>query len=100
MKQWAANLPWTQKNGFIALLMNQLSDVIKPIMEDGLNSNMPENRAAVLCLLKKDFALHNTLYDKKGWVIKKRLMKKSPSTGRRKSNVQKHYFLSETLNGT
>ncbi len=73
MKQWNANLPWTQKNGFIALLMDQLSDVIKPLMEDGLNSNMPENRAAALCVLKKDFKLHDILYDKSGWVIEKKV---------------------------
>lgn len=73
MKQWNANLPWTQKNGFIALLMDQLSDVIKPLMEDGLNSNMPENRAAALCVLKKDFKLHDVLYDKSGWVIEKKV---------------------------
>lgn len=73
MKQWNVNLPWAQKNGFIALLMDQQSDVIKPLMEDGLNSNMPENRAAALCVLKKDFKLHDILYDKNGWVIVKKV---------------------------
>lgn len=73
MKHWNVNLPWTQKNGFIALLMDQLSDVIMPIMEDGLNSNMPENRATTLCILKKDFTLHKIFYDKNGWVIEKKV---------------------------
>lgn len=73
MKHWNADLPWTQKNGFIALLMDQLSDVIRPVMEDGLNSNMPENRAVAICILKKDFNLHKILYDQNGWVIEKKV---------------------------
>jgi hypothetical protein len=73
VSKWKKTLPWEQKDAFIMLLMDQQDDKIMPVMRDGLDSPTIENRAAALCILKKDFNLHNTLYDKNGWVIAKKV---------------------------
>src|SRR4051812_31311843 len=57
VKKWNKDLLWTQKDAFIALLMDQQDDLLIPMMRDGLNSPTMENRAAALCILKKDFKL-------------------------------------------
>ena len=54
VKTWSPDLSWDIKNGYIYLLLDQNSEIIDPIMEDGLDSPMEENRASALMKLSRD----------------------------------------------
>jgi len=55
----SADLPWSKKDAYLALLMDQTSDILTPLMEDGLNSPTVESRAYAFCILTKDFDQFN-----------------------------------------
>jgi hypothetical protein len=72
LQSWSVGLPWSKKDAYLALLMDQTGDILTPIMEDGLNSPTVESRAYALCILTKDF----TQFDKflvNGWVDAQRV---------------------------
>lgn len=55
LQSWSIDLPWSKKDAYLALLMDQNDDILTPMMEDGLNSPTVESRAYALCILTKDF---------------------------------------------
>lgn len=59
VKTWQPSLPWLIKDGYAALLMDQLGEVVQPVMADALNSPTAETRAYALCSLTGD----NSLFD-------------------------------------
>ncbi len=69
VRKWNANQPWNKKDAFVALLMDQKSPVVHPIMKDALNSPTAESRAYALCILKNDFTLLPKWLDKTGFII-------------------------------
>ncbi len=73
VKTWNKNLDWTQKDGFILLLMDQKGDILKPLMKDGLDSPTIENRAAALCVLLQKPDVCTSFFDKSGWVVEKKV---------------------------
>lgn len=58
---WNKSMPWKMKDAYAALLMDQLGETVKPVMEDALNSPAAESRAYALCILKGDFKLFDDL---------------------------------------
>lgn len=64
---WNQSMPWGTKDAYIALLMDQSGDVVRPVMEDALNSPTVESRAYALCILKGDFKIFDSLLTD-GWV--------------------------------
>lgn len=54
-------MPWKTKDAFIALLMDQMGDAVKPVMEDALNSPTAESKAYALCILKGNFNIFTDL---------------------------------------
>jgi hypothetical protein len=66
---WKKSMPWETKDAYIALLMDQLDDVLAPMMEDALDSPTVESRAYALMILKKDFSLNKVFWDSRGWII-------------------------------
>lgn len=69
VKKWNANLPWSKKDAFVALLMDQMNPIVHPMMKDALNSPTAESRAYALCILKNDFKLLPKWLDKTGFLI-------------------------------
>ena len=61
LETWNKSMPWKTKNAYIALLMDQMGEAVKPVMEDALNSPAAESRAYALCILKGDFKLFDDL---------------------------------------
>ena len=61
LETWNKSMPWKTKNAYIALLMDQIGEAVKPVMEDALNSPAAESRAYALCILKGDFKLFDDL---------------------------------------
>jgi hypothetical protein len=61
VSQWSSVLPWPIKDGYIALLMDQSGEVVKPLMQDALNSPSVESRAYALCSLTGNFGIFNSL---------------------------------------
>lgn len=55
LQSWSIDLPWSKKDAYLALFMDQNDDILTPMMEDGLNSPTVESRAYALCILTKDF---------------------------------------------
>lgn len=68
VKSWHFALPWTIKDGYVALLMDQINEQVRPIMEDALNSPTPETKAYALCILKGDFDFFTYLLTPSGWI--------------------------------
>jgi hypothetical protein len=64
---WNTSMPWETKDAYIALLMDQMGETVKPVMEDALNSPTAESRAYAICILQGDFQLFNDLMTD-GWV--------------------------------
>jgi len=58
---WNKSMLWKIKDAYVALLMDQMGEVVKPVMEDALNSPAAESRAYALCILKGDFKLFDDL---------------------------------------
>ena len=58
---WNSSMPWKTKDAYIALLMDQMGEAVKPVMEDALNSPAAESRAYALCILKGDFNIFTDL---------------------------------------
>ena len=58
---WNKSMPWKMKDAYVTVLMDQLSEAVKPVMEDALNSPAAESRAYALCILKGDFKLFDDL---------------------------------------
>jgi hypothetical protein len=71
VSQWSSVLPWPIKDGYIALLMDQTGEVVKPIMQDALNSPSAESRAYALCSLTGNFDLFESLLSSGGVDAKK-----------------------------
>lgn len=61
VKTWKQSLPWPIKDGYIALLMDQTGEVVRPLMADALNSPTAESQAYALCSLTGDFAIFERL---------------------------------------
>jgi hypothetical protein len=59
LQSWGADLPWSKKDAYLTLLMDQTSEILTPMMEDGLNSPTVESRAYAFCILTKDFDQFN-----------------------------------------
>ena len=55
LQSWSVDQPWSKKDAYLALLMDQTDDILTPMMEDGLNSPTVESRAYAFCILTKDF---------------------------------------------
>lgn len=73
VRHWRPDLPWAVKDGFVAVLMDQTGQIMRPLMEDALDSPTIENRAAALCVLTEDFDLFNRLLTPGGWVDRDRV---------------------------
>jgi hypothetical protein len=58
---WRADLPWSVKDAYAALLMDQTAACVHPIFQDALRSPTPESRAYAVCVLKGDFSLFETM---------------------------------------
>ena len=58
---WNKSMPWKTKDAYIALLMDQMGEIVKPVMEDALNSPTAESRAYAICILRGDFEIFNSL---------------------------------------
>ncbi len=58
---WNKSMPWKTKDAYIALLMDQMGEAVKPVMEDALNSPAAESRAYALCILKGSFNIFTDL---------------------------------------
>jgi len=52
---------WKIKDAYVALLMDQMGEAVKPVMADALHSPAAESRAYALCILKGDFKLFSGL---------------------------------------
>lgn len=52
VETWSAALPWDVKEGYTHLLMDQVDEMLKPILEDALNSPNPDMQATGICGLK------------------------------------------------
>lgn len=66
MKTWKPSLSWPIKDGYIALLMDQTGEAVRPLMEDALNSPTVESRAYGLCSLTGNFEIFERLLTKGG----------------------------------
>jgi hypothetical protein len=53
---WSADLPWSVKDAYAALLMDQTAECVRPIFQDALRSPTPESRAYAVCVLTGDFS--------------------------------------------
>ncbi len=73
VRHWRPDLPWAVKDGFVAVLMDQTGLIMRPLMEDALDSPTIENRAAALCVLTEDFDLFSRLLTPGGWVDRDRV---------------------------
>jgi len=54
--EWSADLDWDTKDAYAALLLDQTSEVVRPIFRDALDSPTVESRAYAVCVLTKDFS--------------------------------------------
>jgi hypothetical protein len=61
VRTWNSSLPWRLKDGYVTVLMDQKGEVVKPLMQDALNSPTPESRAYALCSLTGDFGIFDSL---------------------------------------
>jgi hypothetical protein len=61
VKDWNSSLPWSVKDAYATLLMDQTGKVIEPLMRDALQSPTPETRAYALCCLIGDFKVFESL---------------------------------------
>lgn len=61
VRTWNSSLPWRLKDGYVTVLMDQTGEVVKPLMQDALNSPTPESRAYALCSLTGDFGIFDSL---------------------------------------
>lgn len=52
---WRPELPREVKDAYAALLLDQVTDCVRPIFEDALTSPCVESRAYAVCVLTKDF---------------------------------------------
>lgn len=66
VKTWKPSMPWSIKDGYIALLMDQTGELVRPLMEDALNSPTAESRAYALCSVTGNFGLFESLLTKGG----------------------------------
>jgi hypothetical protein len=64
---WNKSMPWKVKDAYVAVLMDQMGEAVKPVMEDALNSPAAESRAYALCILQGDLKVFNNLMTD-GWV--------------------------------
>jgi hypothetical protein len=61
LETWNQSMPWKTKDAYVALLMDQMSETVKPVMEDALNSPTAESKAYALCILKGNFKVFTDL---------------------------------------
>lgn len=61
LETWDKSMPWKTKDAYVALLMDQMGEAVKPVMEDALNSPAAESRAYALCILKGNFKFFDDL---------------------------------------
>jgi hypothetical protein len=65
---WSALMPWILKDGYIALLMDETGEAVRPVMADALNSPTVESRAYALLSLSGNFGIFETLLTSGGWL--------------------------------
>ncbi len=68
---WNSSLPWRIKDGYVTVLMDQTGEIVRPLMEDALNSPTVESRAYALCSLSGDFGIFESLLTSGGVDAKK-----------------------------
>lgn len=61
VKTWSDDLPWSQKSGYIHLLLDQKGDSVACVMQDGLESPVIEDRAFSLSILREGKSTFNEL---------------------------------------
>ena len=58
---WSADLPWSIKDAYAALLQDETGRTVRPLFRDALKSPTPETRAYGLCVLMEDFTLFESI---------------------------------------
>lgn len=61
VRTWKPSMSWLTKDGYVALLMDQTGEVVRPLMEDALNSPTVESQAYALCSLTGNFGIFDGL---------------------------------------
>lgn len=64
--EWHPDLPWSTKDAYAALLMDQTTHCVMPIFRDALKSPTAESRAYALCVVTGDFSRFDGLLTQGG----------------------------------
>lgn len=65
-QEWHPDLPWSIKDAYAALLMDQTTACVQPVFRDALKSPTVETRAYALCVLTGDFSRFSELLTQGG----------------------------------
>jgi hypothetical protein len=64
--EWRADLPWSIKDAYAAILLDQTADCVQPLFRDALKSPTAETRAYALCVITGDFGRFDQLLTQGG----------------------------------